>query len=119
MVTKCGECRFWNSYGDVGQCRRRSPVISQPVTDFQKRGHWPETQSYEWCGDGQDKDQKGPPVRASDETGEYWLYSAAWDQYDAAYDAIQRGIAQYVPEGVILPKRMPDMTLRLELPRKP
>jgi len=46
----CANCVFWHRLREhEGDCRRRAP---RPATSAEQVAHWPQTHSYQWCGDG-------------------------------------------------------------------
>jgi hypothetical protein len=51
MVTKCGDCRFWDGCSGFGGCHRHAPIVDK--NDNNGCGKWPMTFSHWWCGDGE------------------------------------------------------------------
>ena len=46
----CNKCLYWDGMnGDVGDCRRRSPVMVLDGT--WPRATWPISKSHDWCGE--------------------------------------------------------------------
>ena len=55
-IAVCENCRFWQSKceGDPkskGECRLHPPVVVEDSSNHNLRPHWPEVESYHWCGD--------------------------------------------------------------------
>ena len=49
----CATCRWWSGgFSNVGQCRRRSPVLLGNETIAPQQA-WPGTWNTDWCGEHQ------------------------------------------------------------------
>lgn len=49
MRDLCEGCRFFNSYGDGGECRRHAPIgMREQHPELAK---WPWVNAHGWCGD--------------------------------------------------------------------
>lgn len=54
---RCENCRFWDTEND-GECRRYPPIITVNTKAFSGlSADFPETNSDDWCGEWQGKDQ--------------------------------------------------------------
>lgn len=51
MKLTCGNCRYWGSESGAGEaaCHRRSPFLLRSSGE----ATWPQTRSWNWCGEGQ------------------------------------------------------------------
>jgi hypothetical protein len=59
----CGQCAFWTgrfvkdqppTVPTPGECKRHAPVVGKSKYSDDPRAVWPETWSYNGCGDWQD-----------------------------------------------------------------
>jgi hypothetical protein len=71
----CSQCRFWDHFDtpddeipETGECHRRAPVcldqkrlaVDQKLLKWEGEAlnndpRWPQTQSYDWCGDAEER----------------------------------------------------------------
>jgi hypothetical protein len=56
----CRHCRFWKSYGEIGNCHRRAPINAS------SHSSWPMTSNYEWCGEFEPVSAPQPNVDEGD-----------------------------------------------------
>lgn len=57
-MPKCKDCKWWIRVADWGDCHRHAPITKDENTTGIYNPIWPQTNSYQGCGEFESKGEK-------------------------------------------------------------